>query len=75
MGSFSPSVNPRPGQKRNSVSSVYAPQPKIGHNTVSHMPDTNQLTNEPLPAGFQPHLSGTFGPAHVNSYPNYSRMS
>lgn len=72
--SFSPSVNPRAGQKRNSVSSLYAPQPKIGHNTISHMPDTNQLTNEPL-QGFQPHPSVTFGTAHVNSYPNYSHMS
>ena len=78
-GGSGPPLNPRAGQKRNSISSVYMPQLKVAHSTISHMPDvvSPQLSSEPL-QNFQTH-PGAIGPAHISSYPpsatSYSHMS
>ena len=76
--SFNAAVNPRLGQKRISVSSMYMPQTKIAHSTISHMPNVNRLSSESL-QNFQTHPVGvTMSAPHISSYPNgtsYSHLS
>ncbi len=79
MGGVCMSHQPRIGQKRNSVSSMYMPQTKIAHSTISHMPDVTRLSSQPL-SNFQTHpvVGRPMGTPHISSYPNdtsYSHMS
>ena len=76
IGLPQPVLDPRAGQKRNSLSSIYMPHTKIAHSTVSHLPSNTQMSTEPLP--HFPSHPGTMGTTHIPPYPhrgNFTRMS
>lgn len=74
--SFEP--QPRAGQKRaiSSLTSMYLPQTKVAHSTISHMPPHPDPTHDPLQNFQTQHSNGVSSfPQHGNTAGGYSHIS